>query len=231
MSNDKRPGTIKEENRTSVTITPAKASSKYINKMMRMRETNWLNERKSQKWCLKILEVIPEGDEKNYRFIEQQEAQAAEVERWEKEQSEERQRKLQEKYQRLKQDREQQQQKQKQRKKKQRRDDDDDTVTTEITQESSLECEEIECNLIEDEDDQNEHNIVIIPTQVLYKMKQNLNWKSKWKQKWQKEKYSRKVKMKKKIARMKSNITNEYPTSEENVSKQNETKGILKLID
>ena len=62
-------------------------------------------------------------------------------------------------------------------------------------------------------------------------MKQNLNWKSKWKQKWQKEKYSRKVKMKKKIACMKSNITNEYPTSEENVSKENETKGILKLID
>merc|ERR1712238_448962 len=185
-----------------------------------------------RKHCLKILEVIPEGEEKAYKFEEQQEAAAVEAERWEKEKRVEKQRQLQEKYQRLKHDREQQQKrKQKQQKKKQLQDDDDDdTVTTEITQESSLECEEIECNLIDDEDDTNDHNIVIIPTQVLYKMKQNLNWKSKWKQKWQKEKYSRKVKMKKKISGMKSNITNEYPTSEENVSKENETKGILKLI-
>merc|ERR1712238_335458 len=152
-----------------------------------------------RKHCLKILEVIPEGEEKAYKFEEQQEAAAVEAERWEKEKRVEKQRQLQEKYQRLKHGREQQQKrKQKQQKKKQLQDDDDDTVTTEITQESSLECEEIECNLIDDEDDQNEHNIVIIPTQVLYKMKQNLNWKSKWKQKWQKEKYRRKVKMKKK---------------------------------
>ena len=168
MSNDKRPGTIKEESRTPVTITPAKASSKYIKKMMRMRQTNWLNERKSRKWCLKILEVIPEGDEKNYRFIEQQEAQAAEVERWEKEQSEERQRKLQDKYQLLKHDQQQQQQqKQKQQKKKQLQnddDDDDDTVITEITQEPSLDDQELECNLIDDDDDKYDNNIVIIPT-------------------------------------------------------------------
>ena len=37
--------------------------------------------------------------------------------------------------------------------------------------------------------------------------------------------------MKKKIASMIMNATNEYPTSEENVSKKNETKGILKAID
>ena len=37
--------------------------------------------------------------------------------------------------------------------------------------------------------------------------------------------------MKKKIASMIMNATNEYPTSEDKVSKENETKGILKLID
>ena len=37
--------------------------------------------------------------------------------------------------------------------------------------------------------------------------------------------------MKKKIANMIRNATNEYPTSEENVSKENETKGILTVID
>ena len=37
--------------------------------------------------------------------------------------------------------------------------------------------------------------------------------------------------MKKKIASMIINATNEYPTSEEDVSKDNETKGILKTID
>ena len=37
--------------------------------------------------------------------------------------------------------------------------------------------------------------------------------------------------MKKTIASMIKNVTNEYPTSEENVSKENETKGILKAID
>ena len=37
--------------------------------------------------------------------------------------------------------------------------------------------------------------------------------------------------MKKKITSMIMNATNEYPTSEEDVSKENETKGILKLMD
>ena len=57
---------------------------------------------------------------------------------------------------------------------------------TKLTQESSLEYKEIECNLIDDGDDKYDNNIVIIPTQVLFKMKQNLNWKSKRKPKWQK---------------------------------------------
>ena len=132
-----------------------------------------------------------------------------------------------------KQQRQQKQQKQKQRKKKQIRDDDDDddTIMTEPTQESSLECKELECNLIDEEDDKHDSNIVIIPTQVLFRMKQNLNWKSKRKPKWQKEKYSRKVKMKKKIANMILNVTNGYPTSDDDVSKEHETKGILKMID
>jgi len=115
--------------------------------------------------------------------------------------NEERQRQVQEKYQRLKQDREQQQ-KQKQRKKKQIQDDDDDdeTIMTELTQESSVDNEEFGCHLIDDEDDKYDTNMVTTTTQVLFKMKQNLNWKSKRNIKWQKEKYSRKVKMKKKIA-------------------------------
>ena len=61
-----------------------------------------------QKYCLKKLEVIPKGEEKAYKFQEQQEEEATEVESWEKKQSEERQRQLQEKYQQLKHDREQQ---------------------------------------------------------------------------------------------------------------------------
>merc|ERR1712238_371432 len=141
MSIDKRPGTIKEESRTPLTITQAKASVKYNTKRMRIRQTNWVNERNMRKQFLKILEVIPEGDEKEYMFREQQEAQAAEVEQWEKEKNKERQRQVQKKYQRLKQDREkQQQQKQKQRKKKQIQDDDDDddTIMTELTQGSSV---------------------------------------------------------------------------------------------
>merc|ERR1712161_109693 len=135
MSNN--PRTITENSTTPVTIVPAKTSLKYINKRMRTRYKNWLIDRRSRKHCLKILEVISEGDEKDHMFQQQQEAQAAETEQWEKEKNEERQRQVQEKYQRLKQDREkQQQQKQKQRKKKQIKvDDDDDTVITEITQE------------------------------------------------------------------------------------------------
>ena len=104
---------------------------------------------------------------------------------------------------------------------------------TELTQESSLECEELECNLIDEEDDKYDSNIVIIPTQVLFRMKPNVKWKSKRKRKQQeqKEKYSRKVKMKKKIANMISNVTNGYPTSDDDVSREHETKGILKMID
>jgi len=76
----------------------------------------------------------------------------------------------------MKQDREQQQQeqqlKQKQWKKKQIQDDDDDTVITKITQESLLGDGEFGFNLIDDEDDKydNGSDIVIIPTQVLFRM-------------------------------------------------------------
>ena len=86
-----------------------------------------------------------------------------------------------------------------------------------------------------DEDDKydNDIHIVIIPTQVLFRMSEKLNLKGKNKRKgkWQKEKYSRKVKMKKKIAGMIMNATKSYPTGEEDVSIDNETKGILKMID
>ena len=61
--------------------------------------------------------------------------------------------------------------------------------------------------------------------------KLNLKGKSKRKQKWQKEKYSRKVKMKKKIASMIMNATKENPTGEVDVSRDNETKEVLKIID
>ena len=114
------------------------------------------------------------------------------------------------------------------------KDDDDDTVMTEITQESSLASEELECHLVDDVDDTNNNNIVIIPTQVLFRMNattSNWKWKNKKKQQRQKERYSRKIKMKKKIASMIMNAINEYPTSEENVSKENETKRILKEIN
>ena len=110
MSIDKRPRAIKEESKTPVTITPAKASVKYNNKRMRIRQTNWVNERNMRKQFLKILEVIPEGDEKDYMFHEQQEEQAAEEELWEEEKNKERQQQVQEKSQRLKQDQETQQQ-------------------------------------------------------------------------------------------------------------------------
>merc|ERR1712238_597648 len=153
-----------------------------------------------------------------------------------KEKNKERQRQVQKKYQRLKQDREKQQkQKQKQRKKKQIQDDDDDdddTVMTEHTQESSVDNGEFGFHLIDgEEDNKNNTNIVTKTAQVIFKMEQNLNWKPKRKKKWQKEKYSRKVKMKKKITSMKVNLTNGYPTSDDDVSRENETKGILKMID
>ena len=116
----------------------------------------------------------------------------------------------------------------KQRRKKQIRDndddDDDDTIITKLTQESSLECKELGCNLIDKEDDKYDSNIVIIPTQVLFRMKQNSNRKSKRKPKWQKEKYSRKVKMKKKIANMISTVTNGYLASDDDVSREQRQK-------
>ena len=68
----------------------------------------------------------------------------------------------------------QQQQQHKQRKKKQIQDD-DDTAMTESTQEYSLASEKLESNLIDDKDDKCDNNFVIIPTQVLFRMKQNLN--------------------------------------------------------
>ena len=138
----------------------------------------------------------------------------------------------------MKQDREhkqqQQQQKQKQRKKKQIQDDDDDddTIMTELTQGSSVDNGEFGCHLIDgEEDNKNDPNIVTTTTQVLFKMKQNLNWKPKRKKKWQKEKYSRKVKMKKKITSMIVSVTNGYPTSDDDVDREHETKKILKTID
>ena len=91
---------------------------------------------------------------------------------------------------------------------------------TELTQESPLDYKEIECNLIDDENDKYVNNIVIIPTQVLFKMKQNLICKRRLKQKWQKEKYSRKMKMKKKIASMISNVTNGYSTIDDDISRE-----------
>ena len=86
----------------------------------------------------------------------------------------------------MKYDREQQ--KQKQQKKEKIHYNGDDTVITKITQEYSLEDEELECNLIDDKDDKYDNNIVMIPTQVLFRMHDetlNLKWKCKckWKQK------------------------------------------------
>ena len=99
-----------------------------------------------------------------------------------------------------------------------------------------MDNKELGCHLIDDEDDEydNGNDIVIIQTQVLFRMSDeelNLKWKSKRKRKWQKERYSRKVKMKKKIASMIMNATKVYPIGEEDVSKDNEIKGILKTID
>jgi len=215
----KYPRMIKKEKEpTPVTIAPAKTSLKIINSKVRRKYRHWLRIRNMQKYCLKILEVIPEGEEKAYKFQEQQEAATTEAERWEKKKSEERQQKLPAKCQRLIHE-SKQQHKQKQRKKKQIQEDNDETVVTKTTQEPSLESEELECNLIVDEDDTYDNTIVIIPTQVIFRMKRNLKLRYKWKQKWQKEKYSRKVKLK--IASMITNATKAYPTSEEDVSRDN----------
>ena len=102
---------------------------------------------------------------------------------------------------------------------------------TELTQESSVDNRKFGCHLIDDEDDKYDTNNVTKSSQVLFRMKQNLNWKSKQNKKWQKEKYSKKVKMKKKIAYMIVSVTNGYPTSDDDVSREYETKGILKMID
>ena len=59
---------------------------------------------------LNIPEAISEGEEKAYKFLEQQEAVVAETERLEEEMCKERQQKLQMNYQRLKHDQEHQQQ-------------------------------------------------------------------------------------------------------------------------
>mmetsp|Transcript_5755 Transcript_5755/g.6195 ORF Transcript_5755/g.6195 Transcript_5755/m.6195 type:complete len:134 (+) Transcript_5755:232-633(+) len=112
---------------------------------------------------------------------------------------------------------------------------------TKTTQEYSLVSKGIECNLIDDEDDEYANNIVCILNKVIIRMSNNdemngkkLNLKQKgkqkWKQQWQKSKYSRKMKIKNKIVIMITNITKEYTTSEEYVRRDNETKGILKMM-
>ena len=88
----------------------------------------------------------------------------------EKKHSEERQQKLQEKYQRLKYDQEQEQE---QWKKKQIQGNDDDTTMTKSTQGSSLASKEIECNLIDDKDDEYNNNIVCISNKLIIRMSNN----------------------------------------------------------
>jgi len=99
MVND--PGSGIKKNRktqkTPVTIA-AKASPSRTKKRIQIKYSKWLGIRKFRKQLLNIPEAIPEGEEKAYKFQEQQEAAVAEVERWEKEMSEERQRQLQQKY-------------------------------------------------------------------------------------------------------------------------------------
>jgi len=97
-----------------------------------------------------------------------------------------------------------------------------------------LDNQELECNLIDDNGNKYDGTIVIIPSQVLFRMNDTTlkwKWKNKRKKQRQKEGYSRKMKMKKKRVNMTMNATNEYPNSGENVSKENQTKEILKLID
>eukprot|EP00751_Fragilariopsis_kerguelensis_P030879 CAMPEP_0170924084 /NCGR_PEP_ID=MMETSP0735-20130129/11454_1 /TAXON_ID=186038 /ORGANISM="Fragilariopsis kerguelensis, Strain L26-C5" /LENGTH=130 /DNA_ID=CAMNT_0011323859 /DNA_START=262 /DNA_END=652 /DNA_ORIENTATION=+ len=126
----KYPRMIKKEKEpTPVTIAPAKTSLKIINSKVRRKYRHWLRIRNMQKYCLKILEVIPEGEQKAYKFKEQQEAAVVEVERWTKDKSVERQQQLQEKYQQLKHDENNKKNEKKQQKKKQLQDDDDDDDT------------------------------------------------------------------------------------------------------
>ena len=110
MSND--PRTRNEEKQTTPeTIAPAKVSLRKFNRMAKRTYRQWLDARRLRTWCIKIPEAISEGEEKEYKFQEQQEAASAEAERWEKKIGAERQQKVQEKYQRLKHEREPQQKK------------------------------------------------------------------------------------------------------------------------
>ena len=105
MNNDSEM--IKKKKKTTpVTIAPAKARLKQINRKVKRRYDHWLNFQNIQKHYLKILEIMPKGEEKAYKFQEQQEATSAEVEHWEEKMCEERQQRLEKKYQQLKQDRE-----------------------------------------------------------------------------------------------------------------------------
>mmetsp|Transcript_22277 Transcript_22277/g.23851 ORF Transcript_22277/g.23851 Transcript_22277/m.23851 type:complete len:113 (-) Transcript_22277:58-396(-) len=74
MSNDPRV-IMKEKTTTLVTMAPAKASLKKINRKVGKRYRQWLTIRKLQKWCLKIPEAISEGGEKK-KEVEEAEAEA-----------------------------------------------------------------------------------------------------------------------------------------------------------
>ena len=100
MVNDPGSGIKKKRKtqKTPVTIA-AKASPSRTKKRIQIKYSKWLGIRKFRKQLLNIPEAIPKGEEIEYKFQEQQEA---EVECWERKQREERQQQLQEKYQRLK---------------------------------------------------------------------------------------------------------------------------------
>ena len=117
-----------------------------------------------------------------------------------------------------------------------------DTIMTNSTQEYSSASKEIDYNLIDNEDAERVNNIVCISNNIIIrdnggmnykklntKQKWRQRWKERWKQRLQKNKYSRKMKMK--IVIMIMNATKVYPLSEEDVSRNNETKGILKMIN
>ena len=66
---NKDPRMIKKEKEpTPVTIAPAKASLKIIKRRVRRKYRVWLRTQKVRKQFLKILEVIPKGGEKAYKF-------------------------------------------------------------------------------------------------------------------------------------------------------------------
>ena len=89
MVNDSGSGK-KKKRKPPVTIA-AKASPSRTKKRIQIKYSKWLEIRKFRKQLLMIPEIILEGEEKEYMFRKQQEAQEAEVESWEKKQSEERQ--------------------------------------------------------------------------------------------------------------------------------------------